>query len=51
MSDVGGPNVTDLKPGANDVREPTQGVYLVRAKGSKGQGVEDSSGRKVTVAR
>jgi hypothetical protein len=51
LIDISGRRVLDLSPGANDVRALAPGVYFVRQQGSRGQGLEGSSVRKVIVAR
>jgi hypothetical protein len=50
LLDIGGRQVMRLKPGANDVRKLTPGVYFVRSEPSAA-GYEPSSITKVVVAR
>jgi YVTN family beta-propeller protein len=51
LLDVSGRKAMDLHPGANDVRALAPGVYFVRQKDSRRQGVEDSSVTKIVVPR
>jgi hypothetical protein len=51
LMDIAGREVMKLKPGVNDVRGLSPGVYFVQQKDSRGQGVEDSRVTKVVVTR
>jgi len=51
LLDITGRRVMDLEPGENDIRHLAPGVYFVREEGSRGQGSEGSSVRKVVIQR
>jgi hypothetical protein len=51
LLDVAGRRVLGLKPGPNDVRQLVPGVYFIRVKGRRDQGIEGSSVRKVVITR
>ncbi|UCG42828.1 MAG: hypothetical protein JSU73_13370 [candidate division WOR-3 bacterium] len=51
LLDITGRRVTELQPGANDIRHVAPGIYFVRQKGPRGQGFERSSTRKLVVQR
>jgi phosphoribosylformylglycinamidine (FGAM) synthase PurS component len=51
LLDICGRKVRELVPGANDVRALAPGVYFVRWRDSRGQGVEDSRVTKVVIQR
>jgi len=49
LLDAAGRRVMELRPGANDVRHLSPGVYFVRGEGSRVQGSEGASVRKVVI--
>ncbi|UCG42827.1 MAG: hypothetical protein JSU73_13365 [candidate division WOR-3 bacterium] len=51
LVDITGRRVMELQPGVNDIRHVAPGVYFVREEEPRGQGVGDSSVRKVILTR
>jgi hypothetical protein len=46
-----GRKVMDLKPGPNDIRHLAPGVYFMREEGSRIQGAEGPSVKKLVIQR